>query len=523
MIIGGKYELASVVAETAEWRTYSARDAASGRAVLAHQIIEPCVSPAGASLRDLLRRVQPAAGVVIEILTEGGRDFVVTQSTAECEDLRALLEKAASSPLPSKTDRFTRVGVWRVPDSLTGHASPAETAPSSATGVFSSHLLAPDSQAPESQGPAKPESACFSPTTAPVEAAIQQPAQERGGFTAMFQASAPETPPAAPSQTDEPEPLGEAIQQSLSAEPASGASVASPMSRPGEFTAMFRGPAQEARPSATLPPETTVRSGEFTMMFQSAEPVSTAPSVSPPDQPGEFTALFRAQTPPGSPADAAFAQQSAEPGEFTRMFKSAEPASTPSQPGEFTAMFQMPVANSASAAPAAPSASAGPGVFTSVFQTPATANPVTPQPAVNKPGEFTQFFQSAMGPGLAQELNPPAAQEPTPLQVPQPGEYTRLFQMPSNQPQVSPAGGGATGVFVTPSAQEARPSIPVEDGPSDFTRMVQAPPRPGAEASQSTLEAPQAVKQGPPLFLVALLAALAVIAIGMVLFFVLRR
>ena len=97
--------------------------------------------------------------------------------------------------------------------------------------------------------------------------------------------------------------------------------------------------------------------------------------------------------------------------------------------------------------------------------------------------------------------------------------------MPAQQPGPTPAGSGATNVFVTPSAPSPQPAAPMEAGPSDFTRMIQTPP----PAAAKPAEAPKAVapaaaaKPGMPFALIMLFTALAVLAIGLVLFLVLRH
>jgi hypothetical protein len=97
--------------------------------------------------------------------------------------------------------------------------------------------------------------------------------------------------------------------------------------------------------------------------------------------------------------------------------------------------------------------------------------------------------------------------------------------MPAQQTGPTPAGSGATNVFVTPSVPSPPPAAPMESGPSEFTRMIQAPPpaeaRP-AEAPKAAAPAP-AAKPGVPFALIVLFTALAIIAIGLVLFFVLRH
>ena len=177
-----------------------------------------------------------------------------------------------------------------------------------------------------------------------------------------------------------------------------------------------------------------------------------------------------------------------QPGGFTSMFQTpaAGPTPTPpappvsSKPGEFTSMFQAQTPAQGTPAPSAPPAPSEPGSFTRMFQSPASASPApTPPPpqATSKPGEFTQFFQSSLGSAPYKESSPSATPHvASPPPAPPPGEYTRLFQMPAQQPGPTPAGSGATNVFVTPSAPSPQPAAPMESGPSEFTRMIQAPP-----------------------------------------------
>jgi hypothetical protein len=269
--------------------------------------------------------------------------------------------------------------------------------------------------------------------------------------------------------------------------------------------------ATEPRASASgLSADLPDTAGEFTRMFQA--PVQPSPTTAPPvaSQPGGFTSMF--QTPAaGQPPPPPAPPVSSKPGEFTGMFQ----AQTPAQ--------GMP-----SASP--PPVSSEPGTFTRMFQAPASASPAPPPPpqATSKPGEFTQFFQSSLGSAPYEESRTPVTPHVvTPPAAPPPGEYTRLFQMPAQQPSSTPAGSGATNVFVTPPVHSPQPAVPIEEGPSDFTRMIQHQPQPPAEARPA--EAPKnvaptpAAAPGMPFVLIVLFTALAVLAIGMVLFFALRH
>jgi hypothetical protein len=97
--------------------------------------------------------------------------------------------------------------------------------------------------------------------------------------------------------------------------------------------------------------------------------------------------------------------------------------------------------------------------------------------------------------------------------------------MPAQQPSATPVGSGATNVFVTPPAPLPHSTIPIEQGPSEFTRMIQPPPPAGktaADVPKMAAPAPAAAP-GMPFMLIVLFTVLAVIAIGLVLFLVLRH
>ena len=136
MLAGGKYELAGVAAEHPEWRTYEAREVPAGRAVLVHQILAPPAHDQGVSLRALAARCTPGSGGVLERFASEGVDYIVTEASETFRDLRAALERAAALPPPapkeSGSDRFTRVGAWRVPGSVTAPLPPPK--PGSASG-----------------------------------------------------------------------------------------------------------------------------------------------------------------------------------------------------------------------------------------------------------------------------------------------------------------------------------------------------------------------------------------------------
>jgi len=401
-------------------------------------------------------------------------EFVVTEAGEAFRDLRAALEKAAllppASAKESPEDRFTRVGAWRVPSSLTSSPPPPAPPASAASGIFS--------------------------TPSAGQSSVQQDATDE--FSKMFGSSAPQPEPPLAGQLGAsgaealPDYERQHGQSRVTGEPAAvtpDRPAPQPLeAEPGDFTRMFQAPVSADAPAPAPPP--TTAPGGATQAFQSPATGGSSPAPPPPAsrEPGDFTRMFQAASPPSQGRPAAPSPPHSEPGDFTRMFKApgaAQPASPPQQP-----------------------------------------------PA-SKPGEFTQFFQSSLASGPFEEPKKPVPGQgpvaPPPAPAAQPGEYTRLFQMPSQQPAAPSAGSGATGAFVTPSASVPPSSPSVEEGPSDFTRIIRsstpaaAEVKP-AEAPAAAARAPAARKRGVPIvLLVVVLSALGVLAIGMILFFALRH
>jgi hypothetical protein len=292
MLIGGKYELAGVVAENAGWRTFQAREIISGRAVLVHQVLEP---PA---LKDLEQR----HGKVFDTCSSEGAEYVVT----------------AAQPADRGEERFTRVGAWHVPQSRPAPPPapvPAGPGGTSASGIFSAPL--PQQEVPEPPLPAPPPP--------PVSA-------EPGDFTRLFQAPASQP---APAYSPSPAPPPTTSQE------------------PGEFTRMFRAPqpVQSPPPPAPVAPPAAVASGEFTRFFQSplgpatpeaargSTPMAAPPATPPPPppQPGEYTRLFQSPGPAAAPAGGS--------GATGAFLTQSVPASAPlpmaeAGPSDYTRMMQ---------------------------------------------------------------------------------------------------------------------------------------------------------------------------------------
>jgi hypothetical protein len=164
-----------------------------------------------------------------------------------------------------------------------------------------------------------------------------------------------------------------------------------------------------------------------------------------------------------------------------------------------------------------------------MFQAPASSPPPAPAPLATpeQPGEFTRYFQSSLGSGSFEDKGTraptPVPAGPPPAAAPPPGEYTRLFQMPA--PSATPAspGSGATHVFVTPSIPSPQLPVDVQEGPSEFTRMIQASPQPPAEIRPQPAPPTAVPKPAAPIGLIVVFALLAVLAIALVLYFALRH
>lgn len=357
-----------------------------------------------------------------------------------------------------------------------------------------------------------------------------------GDFETMFQRAAQEPPrsPFGDEQTSTPS------RNEPSSIPASSPIPSNePASAPGEFTRMFMAPTASASgqpvisspeiPEAEAPNITSNESspGEFTRMFQTpsirSEPVRNKPVPSTPNTPES-----------GAPQVAPMA----EPGEFTRMFQAPairnEPApSTPNvresrapqvpattQPGEFTSMFRSP-ADKPAADPVLPP-----------VQAPSITNPVG-----NGPGEFTKVFNSPFATSAKSEriesVQPPSPSNTKPTSAP--GDFTKMFRPPSQESGGQLDRGGATGIFsgrTPPSSPSTQPPVPT--GPSDYTLLMRASAQ--APVPESSPVAPQAPKAEPAskkptqaidnknaIWLIIVLAVLAVTAIALLLYFLMKK
>lgn len=471
-----QFELVELVHDDVA-NTWLAREPGSGRLLLLHKFSR------ASGLREKIRAMNPPdMGALIKFGEESGLFYAVTHDTPELRQFRRWVEsrskvKSASIYPPSVNHSDpAKTGLWRPPAA----ATPAEP------GTFTAMFGAPE-KPPATKEPA------------PGAGADHEPPSQPGEFTRMFQTPAPPPKPAPLPQEPAPQ------------KPA-----------PGEFTRMFQAPSAETQRPATLSPENTP-----TMEIPAF--VETPAPAEPPATPGEFTRMFQqpAATQPDSPAPG----NQREPGELTRMFNSSGPAKSepfskapPSDPGAFTRMFQEQSGNSAGPAPTAPPQPIGgaqPGNFTRIFDTamPATQHEensgaaIAPEPAPRDPGNFTRVFGTAESSGIPEPKASAATgafvsrQQPAPPAAPPAsgpaGEFTRLFSAPPPPAQDS---------AVPPPSPAPTASSPVSSPAPSIKPEVKAPAAVAAVAAPKNYIA-----------LVVVLAVLAVVAIALILYFVLRR
>jgi hypothetical protein len=297
-------------------------------------------------------------------------------------------------------------------------------------------------------------------------------------------------------------------------------------SEPGEFTRLMQ----------KLPAPASPRPGPDPQQadYQSAGPSGRPSQPAPQNMPGEFTLFMRQSEslgqPPATPPKAA-----APAGEFTRMMQ-ANPAPPQPRPqpervmrpgprpeaGEFTRLFTLPNTGDAGNRTAPP-----------------PVNPSPPPPP--QPGEFTRMFQSPVAqptPLLPRE-DPFSQPDHPPVEAP--SEFSRIFGSPSQAApeQFSNASERATQVFACPAAPpEPVPRVP--QGPGEYTRMFGAPAvppgnaPPAAPANAPVVAAPNAPvaapqpssksKSEPGVWIfVAVLVVLAVCAIALIVYFVIKK
>jgi hypothetical protein len=257
-----------------------------------------------------------------------------------------------------------------------------------------------------------------------------------------------------------------------------------------------------------------------------------------PIEPGEFTRMFRTPVKP-PPAPPASAQ---EPGEFTQMFGRTNP-STPARE---------PSANSLAATKSATER----GELTRLFKG-ATAAPQRPASATapslsvggEPPSEFTKLFKTPLPETrLAERLERPQAEPEPAAPFSEPGDFTKVFGRSNHPPERETSAttlgapraialDGVTGIFSRKDAFESTaPQAPMAAGPSDYTRIFQpgarpddgsvsspAPVQPEQKPAAPSQPEPKKQTQSIPIALVIILAAIAVMAVALILYFVMKR
>jgi hypothetical protein len=269
-----------------------------------------------------------------------------------------------------------------------------------------------------------------------------------------------------------------------------------------------------------------------------SQPAGPAPSA-----PGEFTRMFAIQpsydspqpVPTGSFALAASAPTVSpiapvqpetgrtEPGEFTRFFEKPPVQAPSAQAGPSTSIPAAPISRSTE--PPGANRSYADNERTRLFEMPAMPSPQAPQ----ETKEFAKFFESPLGPSAPdvdfnRRVTPAIQAAPKPA-----GNFTQMFGTPlprdsARQPQdsrESPA--GATDVFSKPSPRiQPLRSAPVQSG--GYTGRFDAP---SSVPRKQVPEAPAPPVKPPvttsTVVIIGVLAALLVLAVALILYFLLRR
>ncbi|MCC6265371.1 MAG: hypothetical protein IT169_17495 [Bryobacterales bacterium] len=347
---------------------------------------------------------RPAESPAAQVEEPGEFTLAFRSVDLSAADAEAPKESAVPTPLPpaappaAQADSFDETADLQV-GGLTGPADaipavPADAEPGEFTRLFEA--------APEEAAPSKTDEDSLEITIAMPMAAA--PIRVEPAADLEEPAAAVEEPAAV---------LEEAISQESAEIPeaaeAERFSSASPAKGPIRFVASEKSADETAKPARN-----PLQSGSFSQTYVSTGemPVMREPNlVAPAAPPAAFA-------PPAAGGE--------EPGEFTMLFASPDPA---------------PPADSApgAAAPVAPAASITPAVPAAPPSPPAAAAAATPvekeKPAMpgQEPGEFTKFFQPGDVDKIKQEvaaMGKPAASAPDKNNAaPEPpvGEFTRMF------------------------------------------------------------------------------------------------
>ena len=169
-----------------------------------------------------------------------------------------------------------------------------------------------------------------------------------------------------------------------------------------------------------------------------------------------------------------------------------------------------------------------PGEFTRLMEQARTPEAAAP-PSGSKPDEFDAMFHSPLAEGdLARQDLSEAKPLPAPEKKEEPGEYTRLFKIPAPPP--ASASADATQAFSgrpEPEPEPVEEAVTEEEGPSEFTRIIQAgavagPEEPPAAESPSEEAEAEPPRKGVPVWLIVTLIVLLIAAVAVILYFVLK-
>jgi hypothetical protein len=312
---------------------------------------------------------------------------------------------------------------------------------------------------------------------------------------------------------------------------------------PGEFTQMFHklefapappvSSAAEARPSPEISRQ---EPGEFTRMFVRA-------TASMPQRPMPAASDPAAFAPPATPRLKGFStpgvsdSASAE-GSFTQLFQTAAPA-PPAPVRPFT-----PLSNGTEAAwssnldsPPSKDAMESAGVTQLFRALSSESEPLAnrfgeqspqPVPVASAPGSITMLIQR-LTEDLQSSSSPPPASGPEPVQVSEPGEFTRIMSGGSVKAAAGQGGAAekvavpAPAVFPVPGAPlPVAPAFSAPAAPAVAVPRLQTPPIPAPPVVASADPPQSKLQQMMPMLLV-LNAFLLVVLIVLVMFLLKSR
>ena len=462
-----QYRLVKLITER-DARSYHALDA-TGRGVLVHYLAPG--SPDTARLLAAIDAAPAATRRILARLEVDGVPVLVTEAVPDFQSLAAWVQGLPKTRGPAAPAGGELTGLFGP-----AGAAPVPPPPPPAASKPTPPAPPPAATAPAARAPAPPPPApAAPPAPAPPRLGVDTERTEMMDSVTEIR-PVPPPPSPAPPTPQPPAPNKPNLRwREPSAEP--------PASRPVVRWKPEAPPPPPAAPPSAPPP--AKRAGEFTQLFGPGGPGATAPDPAPaPADP--LRDAPRPASPPASSGPAfGAAPPRTEPGEFTRLFNPASPAPTPRPDRPAPDYLQ---SLRAPGSPVPPPAAVPPA-------------PVAPAPPPSgAPGEFTRMMGGVKVPP-APDTAPRALNAPPPAPTPSapppsaapgaPGEFTRMMQRVPSPRSATPPGGAA---LAKPAPQ---PDVEAEDAePADGSRRV--------------------------VVLVIALGALAIVAIGLVLFFVLR-